>query len=106
MSVSLDYQLVYNRRGSVVVSVHWQIAAIILLIISLGLRIWLKIENTDLGYELARERQATVSLDMERRELDLQLSVLLRPDSLQREATTRLGLGLLKPGQAKKISYQ
>ena len=106
MSVSLDYQLVYNRRGSVVVSVHWQIVALVLLIVSLGLRIWLKIENTDLGYELARERQATVAYDMERREQELQLSVLLRPDSLQREASQRLGLGSLKSGEAKKISYQ
>ena len=106
MSVSLDYQLVYNRRGSIAVSVHWQIVAVVLLIVSLGLRIWLKIENTDLGYELARERQTTVALDMERREMDLQLSVLLRPDSLQREASSRLGLAPLKTGQAKKISYQ
>ena len=105
MSVSLDYQLVYNRKRSVVVPIQWQIAAVLLLLLSLGLRIWVKIENTDAGYELARERQAAVSLDMERRELELQLSVLLRPDALAKEAEKRLGLEMLKPGQARKIRF-
>lgn len=105
MSISLDYQLVYNRKRSVVVPIYWQITAVFLLLVSLSLRIWVKIENTDAGYELARERQATVTLDMERRELELQLSVLKRPDALAREAQKRLGLELLKPGQARKVSF-
>lgn len=105
MSVSLDYQLVYNRRKSVVVPVQWQIAAVLLLLLSLGFRIWVKIESTDAGYELARERQTTVALDMERRELELQRSLLLRPDALSKEAQKRLGLEPLKVGQARKLSF-
>lgn len=105
MSVSLDYQLVYNRKRSVVVPIQWQIAAVLLLLFSLGLRIWVKIENTDTSYKLARERETAVALDMERRELELQLSVLLRPDALAKEAQKRVGLELLKPGQARKIYF-
>ncbi len=105
MSVSLDYQLVYNRKRSVVVPIQWHIAAVLLLLFSLGLRIWIKIENTDASYSLAREREAAVALDMERRELELQLSVLLRPDALVKEAQKRVGLEMLKPGQARKVYF-
>ncbi|NMC61939.1 MAG: hypothetical protein GYA55_02095 [SAR324 cluster bacterium] len=105
MSISLDYQLVYNRKGSLVVPIYWQIAAALLLLVSLSLRIWVKIETTDAGYKLARERETTIALDMERRELELQLSVLMRPDNLAQEAQKRLGLGALKPGQARKVEF-
>jgi hypothetical protein len=57
----------------------------------LGVKVWAKLEATDLGYSLARERQKTVALDMERRELELQRSVLMRPDSLSRSARTLYG---------------
>ena len=104
MSVSLEYQLVYNRKRSVTVPLHLQIVAVALLLFSLSARIWVKVENTDAAYRLARERQAAVSLDMERRELELQVSLLLRPDALAREAQKRLGLGNLKAGQARKLA--
>jgi len=60
----------------------------------------MKLEATDYGYQIARERQRTVSLDMERRELELQVSVLLRPDSLAKAAHEKVGLELRVAPQA------
>ena len=72
------------------------------LLLALSFRIWVKVEKTDLGYELARERNSTIALDMERRELELQLSVVKRPDHLRREAK-RLNLQPLTPSQAVRL---
>lgn len=105
MAVCLDYQAIYCRRRSAVLSWWAQLLAATLLLITLITRVWIKIESTDLGYQLARERQSTVQYDMERRELELQRSVLLRPDRLAKEARERLGMGQLKTEQARKISY-
>jgi hypothetical protein len=71
----------------------------------LGVKVWAKLEATDLGYSLARERQKTVALDMERRELELQRSVLMRPDSLSRSAREKVGLDENSLGQTLKITY-
>jgi len=82
MAVCLQYQSVYVKREAAVVSLRVQVAAAVALLVVLGARVWVKLEATDAGYQLARERAKTVELDMERRELELQRSVLLRPDSL------------------------
>lgn len=72
------------------------------LLLALAFRIWVKVEKTDLGYELARERNSTIQLDMDRRELELQLSVVKRPDHLRKEAK-RLNLQPLSPSQAVRL---
>ena len=71
----------------------------------LAFKVWVRIECTSLGYVLAKEKQSTVALDMQRRELDLQLSVLKRADTLSKKAHTKLGLVALNPKQARKIIY-
>lgn len=103
MAVYLDYQSVYCDKRSLVVSVKLQLAASVLLLAALCGRVWIKVESTDLGYRLARQRQQTVLLDMQRRELELQLSVLLRPDSLYRMANEKLGLEALRGDRALKM---
>lgn len=104
MAVCLEYQAVYYKRREAV-SFRLQVVATVLLLAALAVKVWIKIESTDLGYQVARERQKTVALDMERRELELQVSVLSRADSLRSMAQKRLGLGPLNPKQARKIVY-
>ncbi len=105
MAICLDYQSVYCRKEKVMISVRMQIIAAVLLLAALVARVWLKIESTDLGYQLARERQQTIAYDMERRELELQLSVLLRPDSLAKRAKKVLGLMPLDTNRTRKVMY-
>lgn len=103
MAVCLDYQSVYCRRQSSAISLRAQIVAAAFLLATLVGKVWLTIQTTDLGYRVARERQRTIELDMERRELELELSVLLRPDRLAKAAGAKLGLGPLDPKQARKV---
>ena len=104
MSVCLDYQAVnYRIKKPLAVSFRFQLIAALLLLSVLVFRVWLRIESTNLGYILAKEKQTTVALDMQRRELELQLSVLERSDNLAKRANTKLGLTMLNPNQARKI---
>lgn len=103
MALCLNYQSVYCRRESIVISVRMQIFAASILLIALVAKVWIKIESTDIGYQLAKERQMRIAYDMERRELELQRSVLLRTDNLTEAARDRLGLQPLNPKQARRI---
>lgn len=105
MAVCLDYQSVYYSRRSFVLSVRLQIIAAALLLLVLVCKVWIKIETTNLGYQLAEQRQQTVEYDMQRRELSLQLSVLMRPDNLAQLAHEKLGLESLNTARARKIRY-
>lgn len=105
MAVCLDYQAVYCNKREKASSFRLQIVATSCLLVALLCKVWIKIECTDLGYQVAREMQKTVAMDMERRELELQLSVLLRADNLTAAAQKRLGMGALNPKQARKVQY-
>jgi hypothetical protein len=105
MAVCLDYQSVYMRRERVGISVRTQIAAAVVLLLTLGFKVWVKLESIDLGYQLAKAREIAVTLDMERRELELQRSVLSRPDALSRIAAQKLGLRSVDPRQATRLTY-
>jgi hypothetical protein len=105
MAVCLQYQSVYVRRESARVSGKIQLFGAVVLLALLGIKVWAKLEATDLGYSLARERQRTVALDMERRELELQRSVLLRPDSLSKSARDKVGLSEHSLEQTLKVVY-
>jgi cell division protein FtsL len=76
-----------------------------LLFAAVVLKVWIESRATKVGYELASARKYAVELDMQRRELELHKSFLLRPDTLKRSAATRLGLQELNPKQATKIQY-
>ncbi|RMG40256.1 MAG: hypothetical protein D6719_11370, partial [Candidatus Dadabacteria bacterium] len=69
------------------------------------IKVWIKIEAVNIGYEIAREKKRAVELDMQRRELALQKSVLLRPMVLKAAARERLNLGEFDPQRAIKIIY-
>ena len=105
MAVCLDYQAIYCRRSSAVTMWWMQLSVAVMLLATLCAKVWVQLESTDLGYQLARERQHTVELDMQRRELELERSVLLRPDHLQKRAEANLGMKLLSAQQARKILY-
>lgn len=105
MAIALDYQTVYVRKRPNSLPLKWHIAAGISLFIALTAKVWIKIECTDEGYRVARLRQEAVELDMERRELELQRSVLLKPDNLVMRSAKQLKLKPLNPTQAKRILY-
>lgn len=103
MAVCLEYQSVYLDRRRLALTLRMQFVAALILLGALAFKIWVKIEATNLGYDLAAERKATVEYDLERRELELQLSVLTRSDSLAKKAREKLGLLELNPMQARRI---
>jgi hypothetical protein len=105
MAVCLQYQSVYVKREAAVVSLRVQVAAAVALLLVLGARVWMKLEATDLGYQLASERSKTVELDMQRRELELQRSVLLRPDSLTISARKMARLEDHTSERSFRVSY-
>jgi hypothetical protein len=104
MAIALDYQTIYSRRQPKRVSVAWHLWGGIILFIALVTKIWVTVECTEAGYKVAKLRQEAVMLDMERRELELHKSVLLKPDNLVMRAK-KFGLRELNPGQAKRIVY-
>jgi len=103
MAVCLEYQSIYAPRREVAVSVRMQVLAGSCLLIALLAKVWVKIEATEVGYQLAKEQRQTVELDMQRRELELQKSILLRPDQLRAAASARLGLQPLNPQRARRM---
>ena len=105
MAVCLDYQAVYARRKTSASTLKTHLLASMVLMIAFTTRVWVKLESTEAGYRLARERQLTVELDMKRRELELKRSVLLRPDNLARAARETLGLVARNPNQVRKLQY-
>lgn len=104
MAVCLDYQTVYYPRVNPAFGVKLQITLALVLLALLAGKVWIKLACTDLGYELAGEREQTVRLDMERRELQLQRSVLTRPDLVAKKAHDRLGFIAAKAEQIRIIA--
>lgn len=104
MSVCLQYQPVV-AVADLKVSVRWQLCVATLLLLTLIAKVWIKVETTRVGYELADQRQLAIELDMKQRELELHRSYLLRPDNLYKTASAKLGLVKLQPQQAKKVIY-
>jgi hypothetical protein len=105
MAVCLQYQSVYVKRESAVFSLRAQVVTALVLLVVLAARVWVKLDATDVGYQLARERTKTIELDMQRRELELQRSVLLRPDSLKASARQMGRLEEHRPENTIRIVY-
>lgn len=107
MAVSVPYQSSIPRvqalPGS---SVAFAVFSGMLVLVTLVFRIWANIESTELGYELAKSRSQYVQLDLERREFELQRSVLMRNAHLRRRAKIELGLEPLRPDQGKHVLIQ
>jgi len=105
VAICLDYQEVYHRREVRKFGIAWQMIAAGFLLLALSAKVWTKLQSTNLGYELAAQQQISLELDMQRRELELQRSVLGRSDMLAHRANQKLGLETLQPSQAVKLSY-
>jgi hypothetical protein len=105
MAVCLQVQSVFVGSDQRRLSARWNVVAGVALFAALALRVWTQLEVTELQRQLSQERQLTVTLDMERRELELQRSLLLRPDSLARSAREKNGLVEHAPHQTVKVVY-
>ena len=92
MAISIDYLDSLARKQPLTISVQLQILITLLTVSLIIFKIWCRFESIDYGYRIAEERKKSVALDMERRELELHLSVLLAPNNLGKEATKRIGL--------------
>ncbi|WKZ56634.1 MAG: hypothetical protein QY326_07855 [Bdellovibrionota bacterium] len=106
MAIALEYQTVYCPTHVRTQSLRWHVVAAVFLMLALASKIWVKLEITDLSYALSAEKTRAMGLDMERRELELQRSVLLREDRLARLAQERLQLTLPARGQVMKLRIE
>jgi len=91
MAVSLQYQTVYCHRDRVLKPATMTMVAVAVLLLILTFKIWIKAGIVDVGYELAEVKKHNNYLVMKRSELELQQSILLRPDHIKKSARN-LGL--------------
>lgn len=106
MAVCLQYQSVYVKRDVASVSIRVHVLAALGLLAVLGMRVWVKLEATDVGYQVAQARNLTVQLDMERRELELEQAILLRPDALSAAARRTSGLRDMDSSRTLQVRYE
>jgi hypothetical protein len=104
-AVSLNYQAVYIRKSSSLASTRFHVVAGLVLFAALATKVWVALAAKDYGYSLAHERSLTVELDMERRELELQRSILLRADTLAIAAKKKVALEDHDPARTIRIAY-
>ena len=102
MEATLGFQSIYQCANTKKTSLRNQILLGLLLFVALAVKVWIKLEVTDIGYKLAEARNTAIEQDMNRRDLELQLSILKRPDNLASMASERLGLKALNPGKSEE----
>jgi cell division protein FtsL len=61
--------------------------------------VWVRLQVTELGYELSTTREIVARLENEQRELEAELAMLTAPSQLAKEARERLGMREPKAGQ-------
>ena len=103
MSVCLNYQSVYCDRYSSASSTRFRVGALLILLAVLAMKVMIKVQETDIGYALSQARQVHSQLVLDKQELQLQLSVVTRPDLIRLQASQKLGLQDLKPHQARRV---
>ena len=104
MAVCLEYQAVYQGRTRAFSSWYCLMGACSILFLALAIKVAVKIQITNNGYSLAQAEQHSMVLDTERRDLELQLSVLKRKDRLGQQAKSRLDLNSFTPAQTRYIN--
>jgi cell division protein FtsL len=62
-------------------------------------QVWLRLQVVDVGYELSAARQMQERLEQQRRELEVELAMLLDRSHLAELATKRLGMREPEKGQ-------
>lgn len=63
------------------------------------LQVWVHLQSRQIGYEIGRIREVKLSLDRERRELDMEIATLESKPEIDRVARERLGLVPPREGQ-------
>ena len=104
MAVCLEYQAIYQGRTRALRNWYCLIGACTILFLALAIKVAVKIQITNSGYSLAQAEQQALLLDTERRDLELQLSVLKRKDTLGKSAKDRLNLQAFSPAQTRYIN--
>jgi cell division protein FtsB len=66
-------------------------------------QVWLRLQVTDIGYQLSAARQMQDRLEQQRRELEVELAMLRDRSHLAELATKRLGLHDPEKGQVVEI---
>lgn len=64
-----------------------------------ALQVWVQHQSRQVGYEIGRIREVKLSLDRERRELDMEIATLESKPEIDRVARERLGLVPPREGQ-------
>ena len=105
MAVCLDYQSVYYRDRELTATWRIQLAVAALLLAAIIGKVYMQIEERRLAYDLGREKQLTVRLNMERRELELHRSFAYSSENIQRLAQARLQMVDLSSNFARKLRY-
>jgi hypothetical protein len=104
MSSSITgYQDIYSDRVIVVRPWSCTLIATFILLFVLAFKVWVHMHSTDIGYRLGEARALHNDLDMQRRDLELQKSVLLRPHDLAQAANQRLAMYPLSGDRIKRI---
>ena len=89
------------------IGIRWGLtlsSAVILFMVFL-FRITVRLEVVNAGYELGKQRKRLLALDMKRRDLELQRSVLYRPEVLEKRAEEELGLTFQAFERVRKVAY-
>ena len=104
MAVCLDYQAVcVGRNHKRTVSWQLQLAAFVLLLCVVIMKLRTRLQVTSYGYELHQEQQRT--LDLERRigDLEYQFSVLTKHGQIREESKERLHMDNIRRNQVVRI---
>jgi cell division protein FtsL len=92
-----------DRRRLVQAMRRWLVRRTIALgLVLVGLcmvQVWLRLQVVDVGYELSAARQMQERLEQQRRELEVELAMLLDRAHLAELATKRLGMREPEKGQ-------
>ncbi|HMO02688.1 MAG TPA: hypothetical protein PKD37_07250 [Oligoflexia bacterium] len=102
MSISLSNQLIIARRLPKALPLSLQLALCLVFLISLALRVWIKVETTHLGYQIAESRQLAAELTAAIAEYQMQISVL-KSRSRILGAVADLGLKSANSKQIRKV---
>lgn len=93
-------RLMRAMRSAAVRRVVLLVSVLVLLCL---VKVWVRLQVVNVGYELSAARQMQQRLEHERQELEVELATLRDPRRLQEIARRRLGLTEPRPGQVQEL---
>lgn len=99
----LENQNVFIQEKARSSAISFPYITCVVLLSLLVARVWMKVETTRLGYRLGELREKHTALSLDRQELELQFSVVKKPNSLYTLAHERLGMVSPVKDQVLKI---